>query len=73
MFPDRIFFIDCKFDASYQPVNVRVNGPLYKYISCKIHWDEEMSGQFTSYINRYCLQLQLCIVERILQVEIWSE
>ncbi|CAB3997411.1 PREDICTED: uncharacterized protein LOC107342904 [Paramuricea clavata] len=48
-------YIDCKFDASYQPVNVRVNGPLYKYISCKIHWDEEMSGQFTSYINRVYL------------------
>ena len=50
------FFLDCKFDASYQPVNIRVNGPVYEYIHCKIHCDQEELIKLISYTNRYCLQ-----------------
>ncbi len=50
------FFLDCKFDASYQPVNIRVNGPVYKYIHCKIQSDQEELIKLISYTNRYCLQ-----------------
>ncbi|XP_028395044.1 midasin-like isoform X2 [Dendronephthya gigantea] len=48
-------FGDCNFDASYQPVNIRVNGPLYDYIRCKIHSDDEMSVECVSHTNRVYL------------------
>ncbi|XP_046844513.1 midasin-like isoform X2 [Xenia sp. Carnegie-2017] len=56
-------FKDICFDDCYQPINLRVNGPMFEQISHKFSSDQQVVTQLYSYTNRVFLLWTLLWLE----------